>query len=215
MILHREDGLCGFWRRWLEPLGWTCDCRGAGDDFMLAADDCPALIMMDAALEAKLRTAFLSTLRAMPGPVAGTPVLLLADADAPGQNGAQGRIGLPLRREHALGVIEHWAGPLEDHIFRDLSSPHYRLVRLAGRTSADRLLLSFANHVEAALGRLDGTQDIARAAHDIAGLAGTLGYGELSRLWSAVERGESVDPAEARTATHAVLDTLKHLFPKE
>ncbi|MET0361707.1 MAG: hypothetical protein ABW048_08160, partial [Sphingobium sp.] len=111
--------------------------------------------------------------------------------------------------------MERWAGPLAEHDLRDLSSPHYRLIRLAGRDGAERLLRGFVQHVEAALTGLDGDEPVTTMAHQVAGLAGTLGYGELSALWSAVERGEAPDTGPARTATLAVLDALRRILPKE
>lgn len=218
LILHADTALCVFFRQWLEPLGWTVDCRNLEDDFALTeGDQPPALILMDADIGADRRATFVTGLRALPGPVAGTPLLLIAAPGEPGQTGIAGRIATPLRQDEATVAIERWAGPVADHGFRDLSAPHYRMVRLAGRESADRLLRSFADQVEAALMQMDEGGDIRRAAHNIAGLAGTLGYGDLSRLWSGVERAGhgDADPAAARTATRAVIDELNRLLPRQ
>lgn len=215
IILYENNILCGICCQWLEPLGWTCECRALTNDLVLAPDDCPSLILIDGGIAFEKRVKFLSSLRAMPGLLAGTPVFLATKEGIAGQNGITGQIKLPLRSEQAAEVVEQWVGALGDHGFRNLSSPHYRLVRLVGRTSADQLLQRFADHIETTLSRIDGNENIQQAAHDIAGLAGTLGFGELSALWSAIDRDEMPDFAATQSATQAVLDDLKRLLPRQ
>ncbi|MCE7796648.1 Hpt domain-containing protein [Sphingobium sufflavum] len=215
ILLLADDILKAQFRQWLEPHGWVCDFRDTDEELRLSPDDAPAIVLMDAAIDGDRLAGHLAAIRATAGPAAGTPVLLLAPPGHAGVKGVSGRIDTPPDRERAIALIAHWTGPLDDHGFRDLSAPHYRLVRLAGQESAARLLLSFAGHAEAALARMDAGEDVKRAAHDLAGLAGTLGFGALSAAWSAIERDESDDPDAARAATRATIQSLKYLFSKE
>ncbi len=210
LVLSDDRTICVLLDQWFEPAGWRFDCIAPDDDLSRHADGL-ALVIIDRAVDAMVRTEFVAKIRAMPGPIAGTPLLLLCDPDSPAQAGVAGRIERPLQRDDVAEAMEIWAGPLEDHLFRTPSNPLYRLVRLAGRTSAGRLFASFADHAESALASLDRGEDVKRTAHNIAGLAGTMGFADVSRLWSAIERDESADLEEARIATRAVLEDVRIL----
>lgn len=195
---------------WLVPLGWSCD-RIDAEFNPLPLAEAAAFLLLDTRVATVEGRNWVTAVRNLPPPGSSLPILLIADPGAPDVLGCSGRIDLPLHRESALARIAQWTGPLDDHGFRDLHSPRYRLVRLAGQTVADRLMLSFAGQLDAALGQLDQGQDMGKIAHQIAGMAGAMGYAELSRTWAMIERGESADMATARAETMAVSKTVRRL----
>lgn len=199
---------------WLGRAGWTGATIDHQDD--LVGTPVPALALLDGRrIDAPAEAArWIAAVRALPGVAAGTPVMLVADAHAPSCAGIAGRIDLPLDPATARPVVEQWCGPIADHGFRDAANPHYRLVRLAGRVQADALMRGFADHLANTIADAERGEPLGPAAHRIAGLAGLVGFGELTPLWSALDRDESADPAAALAASRTVLDTIRQGFPK-
>ncbi|CAN5178130.1 hypothetical protein BH10PSE13_BH10PSE13_15230 [soil metagenome] len=209
---------------WLAPIGWICVASASPDALFDADADAPshaharipALALLDGRdVDAAGGARWIAAVRALPGIGAGTPVLLLADAAAPSCAGVVGRIDLPLDRVVARPTLEQWAGPLADHGFRDGGNPHYRLVRLAGRVQADDLISGFADHLEDALARAGRGESLRPIAHRIAGLAGLIGFGELTPLWSALDHDPSADPTAALDASRTILGGIRRRFPQE
>jgi hypothetical protein len=204
---------------WLGPLGWICAVvAGPADLSGIVADQgdlVPALALLDGrGIDAAAAAEWIAAIRSLPGLAAGTPVLLLDDAAAPGRTGVAARIDMPFDPVSARPVIEHWAGPLADHGFRSGETPHYRLVRLAGRVQAEALMRGFAEQLEEVLASAARGEALRSAAHRLAGVAGIIGFGELTPLWSAVDREDSGDATAALKGSRTVLDRIRRDFPK-
>jgi len=204
---------------WLAPLGWIAANAARPDAIsgLQFGDRTPALVLLDGRMAAgeEKGARWIAAVRALSGLAAGTPILLMADGAAPMCAGVAGRIDLPLDPVAARPVLEQWAGPLADHGFRDVGNPHYRLIRLAGRAQADALVKGFAEHLEDALACAGRGDPLGGIAHRIAGLSGLVGFGELTPLWSLLDRDESADPASALHASRAVLEAIRCRFPPE
>lgn len=196
--------------QWLEPQGWCCIAIAAPE--AIDAESLPAVAILGDGAPAD---AWIAAIRALPGLAAGTPVLALGAPDRAVASGARGRIDWPLYPAQAQAVLEQWAGPIAGHGFRDPDSPLYRLVRLAGREQAESMVRRFADTLEDALALAARGEPIRPVAHRVAGLAGLVGFGELTPLWSTLDRPESADPAPVVAATEAVLARIRRDFPKD
>lgn len=153
----------------LHDLGWlvwsfdTCDALLAA----VGADLPAAIIDGTGSKEIGAR------IRALAPPANGTPVIAI-DGDEP-----RDLAGL-------LARLRHFAGPLEDHALRRRPfSARYRLVRLIGFDEAEAMRARFEDALREAL-----ADPQAAPAHRLAGIAGMVGEGDLSALWSRVDRGE-------------------------
>lgn len=171
----------------------------------LKGDVVPALLVDDAAQDA---AAAIVAVRSLPAPANGTPVFTLGDAPVQ-PRGAGGHLTLPLQSPDLIALLRRWAGPLEDHALRVApAGPRYRLIRLLGFDNADALLRSFGTALGEAIA-LAEADPRAVPAHRLAGLAGMVGFGELSRLWACVDRGEPGALKAAIVASSAALEALK------
>jgi hypothetical protein len=149
-------------------------------------------------------------IRDLPGFAAGAPALLYAEADFEPVGGVSDRIDPPLSEAGLVAAIENWAGPIRDHAYRHEDNPPYRMVRLAGRERASALFSGFGRSLSEALEALDEGQNITRIAHNIAGMAGTMGFAALSKQWSLVDHGDMTALPAARVAAERVLQTLNN-----
>jgi hypothetical protein len=141
--------------------------------------------------------------RRLPAPANGTPILI-SGSDTVSVQGANGRFELA-PPQLFLAALEQWVGPLNDHIFRaEPQSPRYRMIRLMGGDATDSLFGSFKDALKAAL---DGPRD-GQTAHKIAGLAGMMGYHELSIAWKSAEAGNAEIWLKAANLSRSLLKQL-------
>lgn len=193
---------------WLAPYGWSCRGGSNEDEAVTHIGEGAAIILLDGDMGAALIASTIGKMRDLPGFAAGAPALLYAEADFEPVGGVSDRIDPPLSEASLVAAIENWAGPVRDHDFRHEDNPPYRMVRLAGRERASALFTGFARSLAEALEALDEGQNITRIAHNIAGMAGTMGFAALSRQWSLVDHGDMTALPAAREAAERVLETL-------
>ncbi|MBN8831780.1 MAG: hypothetical protein J0G94_14435 [Sphingomonadales bacterium] len=205
-MLGSAKSLQGQLKAWLEPHGWACIAADDVTDPAIAAEGMIALFLLDSADPSY--AGHVLRIRAAPLPLGATPILLVRDAPAPPE-GVSAIVPAPLDRASTLAVIEQWAGPLRDHGFRSPDNPAYRLVRLGGRAVADRLLARFAEQLTEALAWLDAPDPESRLPHQIAGVAGMIGFERLSAHWRAIDAGDAADPEAARAHTQAVIARIR------
>lgn len=198
---------------WLSDHGWwSLSCADPADIETVAGDAPPALIIIDEISTRPVWRDWVARLRTVDGPLAGTPILLVtADENMVG-HGISAILPVPLAREATLAILENWAGALNDHDFRTLDNPHYRLVRLGGRDVANGLIARFADQLEQARAWLDTPELEPRLPHQIAGLAGMLGYADISESWRAIDGGDSFDSAAVRAQIDAVIARIQGRF---
>jgi len=197
---------------WLPEHGWRGLSCADPAELEAMADAQPALIIIDERSTRPAWRDWVARLRTLDGPLASTPILLVAEDEGLVGHGISGVLPLPLVREAALAIIENWAGALDDHDFRTLDNPHYRLVRLGGRDVANGLIARFAEQLEQARAWLDMPEQEPRLPHQIAGLAGMLGYADISESWRAIDGGDSFDSAAVRAQIDAVIARIKGRF---
>jgi hypothetical protein len=191
---------------WLEPHGWRCIVAQDIDDPTIARTGSIALFLLDGTDPS--HAAQVKRIRAAQLPLGATPILLVSDVPALPE-GVSAILAAQFERSATLATIEQWAGPLDDHGFRSLDNPAYRLVRLGGRAVADRLLDRFADQLTQALAWLDAPDSASGLPHQIAGLAGMVGFDRLSAQWRAIDAGESPDLNVARALTAEVITLIR------
>lgn len=208
LILTSDMALADQLNRWLTPFGWRCTwvTRTPLDGIATAT---PAVIVLDGRLGHSTLRPVIRWTRDLAGSESGVPILLCASVDDPAMAGVNDRIAFPLDQTDCLDTLQLWAGPLADHGFRDMASPRYRLTRLAGSVGADKLLDGFTTALTDALAQIREGGDLKRHAHQIAGMAGTIGFTDLGRAWSAVDREAPEALDAARHMAEEVLRTLQ------
>ena len=166
--------------------GWaTVAARDSSAIVQFVSQLWPATLFIDATNAPA--TAIATAIRALPAPHNGTPIIT-AGGETSLVSGAGGHLHTGWGDTDLLTLLHQWAGPLDDHALR--AEPwnfRYRLIRLIGLDAADRMLLRFRDSLSQAVERPDGHYF---SPHRIAGIAGMCGFAELSRAWSAVDRGE-------------------------
>ncbi|QUT04888.1 Hpt domain-containing protein [Sphingobium phenoxybenzoativorans] len=207
-VLSRDDALQQWITGVLAPFGWSCLQASDIEAAAAHAKDGAAIILLDGAAGAKTIAAAITEIRALPGFAAGIPAILYAEADFEPVGGMNDRIDPPLDQARFMAMLENWSGPVSDHPFRDAENPQYRMVRLAGRERAASLFAGFARSLTEALNALDEGQNIGRIAHNIAGMAGTMGFAALSKQWSTVDHGDLTALPAAHEAARKVLESL-------
>lgn len=203
VLLSRNPGLRDKICHAVAPFGWRC-----GGDTDLAAvlatleNHMACAIVLDAG--ACDPADAVRQVRALPAPVNGTPILVLGDEEVR-VAGAGGHLAPPIEIGALLGLLEHWAGPLNDHALRAVPlSPRWRLIRLVGFANAESMLDRFRLALEEAIAAADDDPETV-PAHRLAGLAGLIGYTDLHAAWSRVDAGEADALAEAIEASRGAL----------
>ena len=195
---------------WLAPYGWSCRGGLEEDQAVTHIGEGAAIILLDGGMGAGIIASTIGKIRDLPGFAAGAPALLYAEADFEPVGGVSDRIDPPLSEANLVAAIENWTGPVKDNAYRHEANPPYRMVRLAGRERASALFSGFARSLAEALEALDEGQNITRIAHNIAGMAGTMGFAALSKQWSRVDHGDMTALPAAREAAERVLQTLNN-----
>jgi len=154
------------------------------------AQQLPDLVVVDPALEASAPYPILQALRGLPWPGGGMPMVALSTA-----------------------TVDH--NDLFDAVLPDIADPTgmavaimawspiglldgiTRLAGVFGEREIDALVVRFRRQLAGAIAALDTIPDPI-AAHQIAGIAGTLGFSRLGQSWLAVSEGDMAMCASAR-----------------
>ncbi|HEY0314740.1 MAG TPA: response regulator [Sphingomonas sp.] len=189
----------------LSAAGWQVDEADNGEAAIAAArDGRHALILMDIQMPVLDGFATARAIRQGCGPVASVPILAFT-AVPPGDAveraraaGMDGHIGKPFTPEELIAATEPWrpaGGP----------SPVASLVAIFGEGEIARLLARFRDQLAEALAAEEPLAEREARAHKIAGISGTLGFAEVSRLWLAVSEGDESAWAVARIAARRAI----------
>jgi CheY-like chemotaxis protein len=189
---------------WLSAFGWRC--RFVRDPSALEKACTPdtKLLVVDAHDDGEMAAAIVRDIRGLCEITAGLPILLCG-ASHPHFAGANAVLPHPLTKDRALELIGNWTGPLADHDFRSPGNPRYRLVRMMGLAESERLFAMFVQSLKQGLADLQNGGDVRHVAHNVAGIAGMMGYADLNALWSAVSKGDVARVDDARRETIAFL----------
>jgi hypothetical protein len=202
-ILFSDDtGLCAAWASTLMPHGWCTIATTDPDEALAAFTPELALVLLDSGTSGAAD--FLARLRGAPQPAGGVPVLQHGDTRWAGTSALVPAGGV----DTLIATIEAFTGGLSDHGLREPPfSPFYRLVRLLGARDAAAMIARFADTLCSAVADAAISAD---EAHRLAGVAGAIGYTDLSLAWRAAEQDHAASDA-AITAACIVLDQIEHL----
>lgn len=109
-----------------------------------------------------------------------------------------GLISKPFTGEGLIAAVEPWRPSV------DISSTR-RLAAIFGQAEIATLLDRFRQQLGEALVLLDSDGEQRVRAHQIAGVAGTLGFEEVSRTWLALAEGDETSRDAARIAARKAL----------
>lgn len=189
----------------LDQAGWHVDTVEDGASAILAVRRRPyALVLMDIQMPGMNGFEAATAIRADGGSVPIIAFTALARGEAAGRlesAGMDGYIAKPFTSQELLAAIEPW---------RSSSRPHdsTRLAALFGEVEINAMLVRFRQQLADALSAPDILGDRRSRAHRVAGIAGTLGFPEVSHTWLAVSEGEDSQWEAARIAARKALAAL-------
>lgn len=112
--------------------------------------------------------------------------------------GMDGFIAKPFTANELIAAVEGWRPETGRH-------PTARLASIFGAAEIASLIDRFRQQLQDALTPPDPTGAHRPRAHQIAGVAGTLGFADVSRTWLAVAEGDDSSWAAARIAARKAL----------
>jgi len=189
----------------LAAAGWRVDEVENGDLAIAAVREHRYdLVLMDIQMPGRDGFDVARAIRGGDGPGAAVPILAFT-AVPPGDAldraraaGMDGHIAKPFTPGQLLAATDPWRPD-------GAPSPAAPLAAIFGAAEIARLLERFRAQLADALATGDAP-DIRKAlAHRIAGISGTLGFAEVSRLWLAVSEGEDSAWEEARIAARRAI----------
>jgi CheY-like chemotaxis protein len=189
----------------LAAAGWHVDKAKDGDAAIAAAREHRYdLILMDIQMPGRDGFETTQTIRQGDGPSAAAPILAFT-AVPPGDAieraraaGMDGHIGKPFTGESLLAATDPWRPD-------GAASPAASLVALFGTAEIANLLSRFRTQLAEALTAEDSPSERKARAHRIAGISGTLGFAQVSRLWLAVSEGGESAWDDARIAARLAI----------
>ncbi|WP_375396921.1 response regulator [uncultured Sphingomonas sp.] len=154
----------------------------------------PDLIIMDIDMLSLDGWSATAAIRAAGPPLSNVPILAyttmrLTDAEILAR-GMNGRLPKPSTADSLIAAVAPWRPD------GGLAGVH-RLIDVFGRDEMTRLVLRFRDQLAEALGALDAGAANA-LAHRLAGVAGTLGFAEVSASWLRLSEGDESACDDAR-----------------
>jgi CheY-like chemotaxis protein len=189
----------------LEQAGWHVDTVEDGASAIIASRRrIFALVLMDIQMPGMDGFEAAKAIRADGGTVPILAFTALARSDAEGRlesAGMDGYIAKPFTAPELLAAVEPW---------RPSTKPHNsaRLAALFGEAEINAMLVRFRQQLADALAAPDILGERRSRAHRVAGIAGTLGFPEVSLTWLAVSEGEDSQWDAARIAARKALAEL-------
>lgn len=147
-------------------------------------------------------------IRAMPPPLGAVPILaytsLALTDDMVHAAGMDGRLPKPATPQTLLKAAERWRpdGQLETA---------EQLAVTFGAEEIERLVRNFRDQLVDALDDLDGEKP-EFGAHRIAGVAGTLGFADVSESWLRVSEGDLAAREDARRHARLAISEIDRKF---
>jgi CheY-like chemotaxis protein len=191
-----------------EPLlataGWRVTRAQSGRDAGLLAAQVPVSLVLLALEESRACASAADTIRTAPGASAAAPILVLGQTsgtnDDPNWTGVDTVLPPTLAPEALLQRLESWR-PVSVESTR-------RIAAMFGSGPIAGMIERLARRLEAAIAGLDrGIVDKAEA-HRLAGLCGTLGFGQAHAAWLDLSLGDESSVDEVRRTTRLTLAAI-------
>jgi CheY-like chemotaxis protein len=192
----------------LSPIGWDVKDApdGAGGVAAILAGG-HALVLMDIQMPALNGIDATIQVRTAGKPASTVPILAFTALRQPDM----------IARFRAAGMDGYLAKPCTPDALRaavapwwpeDVAHPGDRLAEIFGAAEIAGLLGSFRDHLAEALAMLDNEEGRAERAHRMGGLAGTLGFQDVSTSWLALSEGDVAALEPSRIAARKALVLL-------
>ncbi len=188
----------------LSAAGWRVDRADSGEAAIAVARDRRyALILMDLQMPGMDGFEAARAIRSG-GASAATPILAFTarrQADIAGPlraSGMDGHVAKPFAPEPLSAAVAPWRPD-------DTPPPAANLAAIFGAAEIAALLNGLRLQLEDALAADDDDATRRGQAHRLAGIAGTLGFPELSALWLAVSEGDDTACPAARISARKAL----------
>ena len=209
LVADDEPANRAFVRYTLAAAGWqvveAADGKAAID---AARETLPNLIIMDINMPELDGWHATAAIRAAGPPLAGVPILaytsLALTDDMVHASGMDGRLPKPATPQALLKAAERWRpdGQLETA---------EKLAVTFGAEEIEQLVRNFRDQLVDALDDLDGeTPEF--GAHRIAGVAGTLGFADVSESWLRVSEGDLAAREDARRHARLAISEIDRKF---
>lgn len=195
MVLVADDEPANrlFAVRVLGNAGWDVVEAVDGEEAVAVATEAkPQLIVMDMDMPYRDGWAATAAIRALPSPLSTVPILawttMRVDDEAARAGGLDGCLPKPCPPDRMAAAVARWRPDGE-------MAGAERLATIFGAEEMAKLVARFREQLSEALGALDAGDT--GAAHRIAGVAGTLGFAEVSEAWLRLSEGDRTarDPA--------------------
>lgn len=187
LVVDDEEANRLFVRRCLEATGRAVIEAADGIEAVEAARQAlPSLVIMDIDMPRCDGFAATVALRGSPSPLSAVPILVysataLPDAEVV-HRGMDGRIPKPCTTDQLIAAVEPW---LHD----DQMDGARRLAGIFGDAELARLIAGLRTQLASAVEEM-AEVSIPSTAHRVAGVAGTLGFADVSASWLALSEGD-------------------------
>lgn len=202
LVVDDEPTNRAFVRRALSSAGWSVIEAADGDEAVAAVNAAlPNLVVMDINMPQRNGWEATRLIRAAPPPHGMVPILAFTSLgltdDMVRTRGMDGWIPKPCPDDVLIQAAARWRPDGQ-------MAQAERLAVAFGADEIAALVRSFRDQLADAIDRLDGS-DQSFLAHRIAGVAGTLGFTEVSSSWLRLSEGDASALDEARRDARLVI----------
>jgi hypothetical protein len=188
----------------LTTAGWRVSRAKSGRDARLMAARNPVSLVLVALPEFAVCASAAAMIRSAPGPSAAAPILVLGQAsstnDDPNWTRVDAILPSSLAPDALLQCLESWQ-PVSLESTR-------RIAAMFGAGPIAGMIERLALRLEAAIGKLHRGHVDKAEAHRLAGLCGTLGFGQAHAAWLDLSLGDESSIAEVRRTTRLTLAAI-------
>jgi CheY-like chemotaxis protein len=209
IVVDDEPANRAFVRNVLTAAGWiVTEAEGGVEAVAMAQAAPPHLIVMDIDMPDLDGWATTAAIRASAPPASGVPILAYTtmrvdDAEVHAR-GLDGRLPKPCPPDELAAAVARWRP--DGEVSRAL-----KLGEIFGHEEIAKLVARFHEQLIDALADIDA--DRVDIAHRIAGVAGTLGFADVSSSWQRLSEGDPTAKPDARRDARVAIARIERDFP--